>query len=326
MSRKPGGLKGLVRGRLAGQLAQVNPLTRRLAKRFTGGTEVDGAMQCVARLSAEGFHVALHYLPATAATAADQVGEHFGALAEGMNGLAAQGLDVFVSASVAQMGYALSEEAGERNAARLGQHLVERAAISARNAEKPARKPTEKSDAARHCLMLETEEYESVERTLSLRSRLARQGVPAGITLQANLHRSADDLRAQIAQRASVRLVKGVYPQTVERGMNDGKETAGNFLYLAGILLSEDAFVEGIYPIIATHDAALIEEVEPLLSRAGWPPGGYEFQFYLGLETGLQKRLKEAGHRVRVQIPFGPGWWPHAAQILTSHPKSLYRT
>lgn len=322
MSRKPGGLKGLVQGRLAGHLAQANPLTRRLAKRFTGGTELDSAMECVARLSAEGFHVALHYLPATEATSADQVGEHFGVLAESMNRLAAQGLEVFVSASLAQMGYALSDEAGERNAARLGQHLVERASVSARNAEKP----TEKPDAARHCLMLEMEEYESVERTLSLRSRLARQGVPAAVTLQANLHRSADDLRAQIAQRAGVRLVKGAYSQTVERGMNDARETAGNFLYLAGILLSEDAFVEGIYPIIATHDAALIEEVEPLLSRAGWPLGGYEFQFYLGLETGLQKRLKEAGHRVRVQIPFGPGWWPHAAQILTSHPKSLYRT
>ncbi len=317
MSRKLGGLKGLVQSRLAGNLAKANPLTRRLAKRFTGGTEVDSALERAAQLTADGFLVALHYLPETEQESAEQVGEHFGEMAEAMNGLAARGLDVFVTASANQMGYNLSDEAGERNAERLGQHLVERVTMAERIAEN--------AQAQRHCLMIEMEDYESVEQTLLLRSRLARHGIPAAITLQANLHRSADDLRAQIAERASIRLVKGAYPQKEEQGMNNADEIAGNFLFLAGILLSEDAFVEGIYPIIATHDAELLEEVEPMISRAGWPPDGYEFQFYLGLETSLHQKLKEAGHRVRVQVPFGPGWWPHASQILTTHPKSVYR-
>ncbi|MDP6172987.1 MAG: hypothetical protein QGF09_02325, partial [Rhodospirillales bacterium] len=93
----------------------------------------------------------------------------------------------------------------------------------------------------------------------------------------------------------------------------------------AGILFSEDAILEGIYPVIATHQASLIEEIESLTSRGGWPAGGYEFQFYLGLESGLQKSLLDAGHRVRVQIPFGPGWWPYVNHILATHPKSVYR-
>jgi proline dehydrogenase len=318
VSRKPGAFKGLVRSRLAGNLAQASPLGRRLAKRLIGGTEVESAMERASGLIAEGFLVALHYLPRTESEPADQVGEHFGELTEAMNGLSALGLDVFVSASANQMGYSGSDENGERNAARLGQHLVERATFAERIADK--------AQTRRHCLMIEMEDYASVEQTLLLRSRLARHGVPAAITLQANLHRSADDLKAQIAERASVRLVKGAYPQKEEQGMNNAGEIAGNFVYLAGILFSEDAFVEGIYPIIATHDATLIEEAEPLISRAGWPPDGYEFQFYLGLETSLQKKLKEAGHRVRVQIPFGPGWWSHASQILTRHPTSVYRT
>jgi proline dehydrogenase len=68
------------------------------------------------------------------------------------------------------------------------------------------------SSEARRCLMLDTEDLSVLEATLQLFRDLRHCGIPAGVTLQARLRRTAGDVEPLLALPTNVRLVKGAYP------------------------------------------------------------------------------------------------------------------
>ena len=75
--------------------------------------------------------------------------------------------------------------------------------------------------------------------------------------------------------------------------------------------------------MIATHDPRMIEIGRSLASRFGRQPGTYEFQMLYGVRPEEQRRLAEAGERMRVYVPYGGEWYGYLMRRLAERPQNL---
>jgi proline dehydrogenase len=130
-------------------------------------------------------------------------------------------------------------------------------------------------------------------------------GLPAGITLQARLRRTADDLGPLLGQPTAVRLVKGAFPHGPEHDHQGGRAVSAAYLALATRMLAPEAREAGLRPIFATHDGTLLLRIAALAQSEGWAPDQFEFEMLLGVRVDLQRRLRSEGFSVRAHLPFG---------------------
>ncbi|MAJ64831.1 MAG: proline dehydrogenase [Alphaproteobacteria bacterium] len=176
-----------------------------------------------------------------------------------------------------------------------------------------------------NCLMFDMEDASLNDPTIAIHNQLQDEGFPVALTLQAYLYRTKGDLAAQIARGSRVRLVKGAFAAGAELAFQSTEEIKGNSRKLIEMMLSQTAKEAGFYPIIATHDTRLHDFAIAQARRNGWEPGSYEFEMLLGVREDVAKRVSEKGERVRLYVPFGRDWWPHAARRLGENPANAAR-
>lgn len=58
-------------------------------------------------------------------------------------------------------------------------------------------------------------------------------------------------------------------------------------------------------------------------SLLGRGPDTFEFQMLYGIRESEQIRLAQAGHRVRVYLPFGQDWYGYFMRRLAERPANL---
>ena len=151
--------------------------------------------------------------------------------------------------------------------------------------------------------------------TLDVYRALRNQFENVGIVVQAYLRRSGDDIAAIRDFPPNVRIVKGVYVEDRRIAYKDPRIINRNYMHLAETLLAGGAYVA-----FATHDELLVWEACRLVERLGLPPTAYEFQMLLGVEEELRNMIRDAGHRIRVYIPFGRDWHPYSVRRLGENP------
>lgn len=171
-----------------------------------------------------------------------------------------------------------------------------------------------------HGLMFDMEDASLNDPTIALHDRLQAQGLPVMLTLQAYLRRTEADLAAQIARGSRVRLVKGAFAAGRDIAFGTRAEIKANHRRLIAMMLSPTARAAGFYPIIATHDTALHDYARGLARSNGWPVGSYEFEMLLGVREDVAIALAQMGERVRLYVPFGQDWWPHAVRRIGENP------
>lgn len=274
-----------------------------LATRFVGGGDSRAALKTARALADDGATCSLFYLGEyvrDAATVSETVAQKIAMAQE----LAAAGLDVHVSVDPTQIGYSIDRGLGQANADRIGEAI------------------RTNDGRGMKLLMLDMEDRSLVDPTLALARHLEAQGVPVGVTLQAYLRQTADDLRGRIAAGGAVRLVKGAFAEHRSVAFTRRAEIDGNYLSLAALMLSDDAKTAGLYPVFGTHDARMIEPIRTMARDRGWPPGTYEFEMLFGVRTDLGRRLRRSGEAVRVYLPFGRDWWPYAVRRVGESPRN----
>ena len=164
---------------------------------------------------------------------------------------------------------------------------------------------------------MESSEYTQV--TLDIFETVWQQGYrDAGIVLQAYLKRSAGDVARMNAIGARVRLVKGAYQEPKALAFQRKADVDVSFAQLTEMLLEH-----GTYPAIATHDPDMIDATRRFASTRSIPPERYEFQMLYGIRRDLQRSLRDAGHRVRVYVPFGREWFPYFMRRLGERPANI---
>jgi proline dehydrogenase len=155
--------------------------------------------------------------------------------------------------------------------------------------------------------------------TLDVFETLWQQGYRhIGVVLQADLYRTAGDLRRMLALGARVRLVKGAYVEPRAVAYPDKRDVDAAYLRLA-----EQLIREGVYPAIATHDSAIIDRVKQMAAAQGVGRDRFEFQMLYGIRRDLQTALAADGFRVRVYIPFGRQWFPYFMRRLGERPANV---
>ncbi|MGY1642644.1 proline dehydrogenase family protein [Geodermatophilus sp. SYSU D00703] len=272
-----------------------NPIARRAAHRFVAGERLDEALEVAATLNSQRIGGILDLLgegvtdlPGASAAVAE-----YEAAAKA---IAARGLDAGISIKLSQLGQTVDRGAC---AANLNEILGQAKAVGV---------PVE----------IDMEDSSLVSDTLALFREAATAHPQTRLAIQAALRRTPVDLEGLAPLKPRVRLVKGAYAEPVEVAHRGKAEIRAQFVFLTDWL-----FRHGSDPAFGTHDDELVSYARKAAVRAGKDPQEYEFQFLYGIRRDLQRELVEAGHRVRVYIPFGSAWYPYLTRRMAERPANL---
>jgi proline dehydrogenase len=123
-------------------------------------------------------------------------------------------------------------------------------------------------------------------------------------TVQANLRRSEVDAERLGGGGVPVRLVKGAYLETPDVAHPWGDSTDLAFIRLARAL-----HAAGVELTIGTHDPVIREALLGSLQGIG-------IEMLLGVRADDARALVRRGHRVRIYVPFGDGWFRYWTRRL----------
>lgn len=141
-----------------------------------------------------------------------------------------------------------------------------------------------------------------------------------GLVFQAYLRRTITDLNNLLDIHSdeipiNYRLCKGIYVESEKIAYKKYHEINQHFLNDL-----EFMFSNGIYPGIATHDKFLVEGAYKLIEKYKVPRDRYEFQMLYGVTPQLRKSILDAGHRMRIYVPFGEQWFAYSTRRLKENP------
>ncbi|MBD3868160.1 MAG: proline dehydrogenase family protein [Acidobacteria bacterium] len=166
-------------------------------------------------------------------------------------------------------------------------------------------------------LRIDMEDSPCTDDTLEL-YRVLRDEYPGmvGVVLQARLRRSMADIDALVHPQANYRLCKGIYLEPEEIAFTEPDPIRASFTALLERMIETGAYVG-----IATHDEQLVDEAIALIEKHRLPKERYEFQMLLGVTEMLRQRILDAGHRLRVYVPYGVQWYPYSVRRLRENPQ-----
>jgi len=283
-------------------LVTTVPLTRGVVARFVAGDTADDALAVTRRLLDDGLLVTLDYLgedtvdPQQAAAVTGEYIRLLGRLgAVGMSG----GGRAEVSVKPTAVGLDLAEH-GEKTA----RENIARICAAARDAGTT--------------VTLDAEEHTRVEPTLRIAAQLRPEFPDLGCVIQSYLRRSPDDCRALAAEASRVRLCKGAYNAAADVAFTSRAEVDRCYARCLRVLLDGPG-----YPMIATHDPRLITIAGALATLADRTAAGFEYQMLYGIRPAEQRRLADAGARMRVYVPYGSDWYGYLVRRLAERPANL---
>jgi proline dehydrogenase len=137
-----------------------------------------------------------------------------------------------------------------------------------------------------------------------------------GITLQACLERTTDDLTRSLAVQGRIRLVKGAYDELGE-GAIRGVSVNERFSELADRLIGS-----GHKCAIATHDPELLTDAVDRMDDENL--SHVEFEMLHGVARHRLEALRDQGYAVRVYLPYGTDWLLYLFHRLAEYPPNLH--
>ncbi len=273
------------------------PFVRRSVSRFLPGEEIEDAMRASVELERSNLGVLLTRIGenVTEAKEANAVGDHYLELMSVMHQRLR--LRPEVSVKLTQLGLDLGIALCMENLCRL---------IEAMPAE--------------DLFWIDMESSEYVDVTLELYQRCKRRYPNVGVCLQAYLYRTEKDIAELAPLRPAIRLVKGAYKEPADVAYPKKADVDENFFHLARTMLR----TPGMFPVMATHDTALIERIMTLSAEVGVPKEGLSFTFLYGIKKAEQLRLAREGWDSRVLVSYGKAWFPWFMRRLAERPANVW--
>lgn len=141
-----------------------------------------------------------------------------------------------------------------------------------------------------------------------------------GLVFQAYLKRTHNDISGlkdlnSNGTPLNLRLCKGIYVEPEAIAFKKYEEVNEHFLKDIELMLQEN-----MYPAIATHDKPVVDGACKLIDKYGSPRDSYEFQMLYGVTPSLRKSILDAGHRMRVYVPFGKQWFGYCTRRVKENP------
>jgi proline dehydrogenase len=274
---------------------ETSPAAERLTSRFIAGNTLEQELAVCQNLNRDGYLATL-----------DHLGESVNSLAEAerscqaylaaLDEIAARNLKATVSVKLTQLGLDFSEDACRAN--------VERLVIRAKSIES--------------VVEIDMESSAYVDRTLALVYRLHESYGCVRAVIQAYLYRSQSDIENLCRQKIPVRLCKGAYKEPSDIAYPEKTAVDKNYVNLMTTLLDH-----GTYPAIASHDGRIVDRALQHVRERKLAPDRFEFQMLYGINRELQKRLVDAGFRLRLYVPYGDAWYPYFMRRLAERPANV---
>jgi proline dehydrogenase len=250
---------------------------RRAARRYLGGATVSEAMDVARSLAAEGMPATLAVVGEAAQTP-EYADRHLDELLAVTDAVAGTDLDVHLAVKLTGLGLVFDPELARTHVFSIAE-----------------------AAAAVGCVVeIDMEQACYVDRTLAIVRAARRTTSNVEAAVQAELYRTAGDVRALIADRIPTRVVKGAYREGRAHAYGRPEVIRDNYLDVVRQYLKA-----GVHVGVATHDEYLIFHVLRLAEELGVSPDAYEFQMLKGIEEQMRAALVRSGHPVRVTVNFG---------------------
>ncbi|AXE24506.1 proline dehydrogenase [Streptomyces globosus] len=273
----------------------LGPLARRVARRFVAGETLADACERAAAVLAAGHRANVEYMgescrdPRRATAETEVFTEAADRLPPGCS----------ISLDLSHIGLAVDPDLAFANASRIARATA---------------------DTGRE-MVVSAEGSDRTDAVLALHERLTATYDHVGITLQARLHRTRDDLPRVLARPGRVRLVKGAFAEPESVALpRESPELQARYLESAAAIADS-----GHLCSFATHDRDLLHRLGERLGGQGRPDAFWEFETLLGLGTDRLAEMARLGHPTREYVVFGTEWWLYVCNRLAEDPQRLLR-
>ncbi len=282
-------------GRAVSTILDVLPASviRRAARRYLGGATVFEAMDVARSLAAQGMPVTLAVVGEAAATP-EYADQHVRELLTVTDAVAGTELDVRLGVKLTGLGLVFDPELARA-------HLLVIADAAA---------------AAGCVVEVDMEQARYVDHTLGTVRAARRTMSNVEAVVQAELYRTASDVRGLIAGHIPARVVKGAYKEGRAHAYGRPEVIRDSYLDVVRQFLEA-----GVHVGVATHDEYLIYHVLRMAEELGVSSDAYEFQMLKGIEEDLRAALVRSGHPVRVTVNFGADAHKWALRRLKENPE-----
>lgn len=183
------------------------------------------------------------------------------------------------------------------------------------------REIVEKAASYNNLVRIDMEDTPCTEMEIDLFRRIKEEFPEnVGLVLQAYLKRTHQDiknLKDIHSEKIPInfRLCKGIYVEPAALAYKKYDEINAHFLDDIELMLQEN-----MYPAIATHDKPVVDGAYQLLKQYNYPKENYEFQMLYGVAPALRQSILDAGHRLRVYVPFGKHWFGYCTRRVKENP------
>ena len=284
--------------------AERMPVARDVVRRFVPGETVDDALDAVTVLRESDRLVSIDYLgeDVTDADTAEATVTAYLRLLDALGatfGSTGPVRPLEVSLKLSALGQSLPRD-GEK-IAHENAHLI-----------------CERAQRVGAWVTIDAEDHTTTDSTLSIVRELRTDFDWLGTVLQAYLKRTEADCREFAASGARIRLCKGAYDEPATVAYRGPGQVTDSYLRCLRILMAGSG-----YPMVASHDPAVIAAVPALAREYRRDTDGFEYQMLYGIRDAEQRRLAAGGDHVRVYVPFGTQWYGYFVRRLAERPANL---
>jgi proline dehydrogenase len=291
------GLQVASRRKSVKRVIEHAPVSRRVVKRFVAGESTDDAVRATRELVESGLFVTL-----------DHLGEDTTEIAHAKATTAAY---LALLDHLSNAGLAGHAEVSVKLSA-VGQALDHSLAIDS------AREICAAAHDANTTVTLDAEDHTTTDATLDSLRELRVDFPTVGAVVQSYLRRTEADCRDLASAGSRVRLCKGAYQEPESVAYQRKEDVDASYMRCLEVLMKGAG-----YPMVATHDPALVEAAAGLVGTTKRKPGSYEFQMLYGIRPDEQKRLAAEGRTMRVYVPYGDEWYGYLMRRMAERPANV---
>ncbi|OUS94381.1 proline dehydrogenase family protein [Rhodococcus sp. NCIMB 12038] len=283
------------------------PVTRNLVDRFVAGETEDQAVTASTGILGSGRFITIDYLgeDTTDLAQANSTVSHYLTLLSSLARLAP---------AAANTGEPRNIEVSLKLSA-LGQFLP-------RDGHKVALENAHKICAAAEeagaWVTVDAEDHTTTDSTLSIVRELRQDFPSLGTVLQAYLKRTEADCRDLSGPGSRIRLCKGAYKEPASVAYQGKAAVDEAYLRCLQILMNGQG-----YPMVASHDPAMIDAALQYAETGGRGVDDFELQMLYGIRDAEQLRLIDEQQHVRVYLPYGEQWYGYFMRRLAERPANL---
>jgi proline dehydrogenase len=267
---------------------------RRVAARYVAGEDVAAAERAVTRAVSRGHGASIEFTGESVRDGEEAMAAT-GVFLTVAQRIGATALPSTVSGDLSHIGLLVSSDLVRANALEIAQAC----------------------EAAGTVFMISAEGSDRTDAVLEVYEWLAARTSSVGITVQARLHRSLDDLDRLLALPGRIRLVKGAFLESPTVALpRESSELADRYQALAARIAEA-----GHSLTLATHDEPLLRASLRLVPDAV----DVEVEMLMGLGDELLDRLHGEGRETREYCIFGDEWWLYVLNRMAEDPERVFR-